>query len=465
MKRPRWLGGRVTTTDEDDGKPAAKSAKGRSESDAEALTAAERSARRTARKTLGDRVGKASQDAPPRSEEPTGSKPGRKARPKPGAKPKSDAKPKPAAKPEAKPKADGKGEDRDTGKDGDEEKDDRGKELPRPRRQRDGAKRPAQGKRSRDGSVKSGKSAKSVKSGKSAKSVKAGKAGRTVKAGTPAKSVKAKRRPRVRAAVAGFGTALKRGAVETRKRIAVAAPKVGRRVLAILGAIFAIFFELLGFVLNVLIAAGRFVARPVGWVLVRLRRVTDAASRLLTPKRVLALVVAGAAVLLALSQYADYRSISIGNDAYSGVQNIAPPPETGRLPTGDAHSYVFVPIAILCLLSLAGALTGRWRLCRLITIAGVAAIVVAILVDRPAGLDAGDAAFAFDGVRATLLGGFYAQIAAGVLLIGSSSLLARELRLAGATESAGQPERGRTRREGRRALRRPPDPDAGGVRA
>ena len=455
MKRPRWLGGRVTTTDEDDGKPAAKSAKGRSESDAEALTAAERSARRTARKTLGDRVGKASQDAPPRSDEPAGSKPERK------------AKPKPEAKPESKPKADGKDED-GTGtpdKDGDGEKDDRGKELHRPRRQRDGEKRPAQGKRSRDGSAKSVKAGTSAKSGKSAKSVKAGKSVESVKAGKAGKTGKAKRKPRIRAAVAGFGTALKRGAVETRKRIAVAAPKVGRRVLAILGAIFAIFFELLGFVLNVLIAAGRFVARPVGWVLVRLRRVTDAASRLLTPKRVLALVVAGAAVLLALSQYADYRSISIGNDAYSGVQNIAPPPETGRLPTGDAHSYVFVPIAILCLLSLAGALTGRWRLCRLITIAGVAAIVVAILVDRPAGLDAGDAAFAFDGVRATLLGGFYAQIAAGVLLIGSSSLLARELRLAGATESAGQPERARSRREGRRALRRPPDPDAGGVRA
>jgi hypothetical protein len=448
MKRPRWLGGRVTTTEEDDGKPAAKSAKGRSESDAEALTAAERSARRTARKTLGDRVGKASQDTPARSDEPAGSKPERKVKPKPGG------------KPELKPKADGKDEerDRDTGKDEDEdgEKDDRGKELHRPRRQRDGEKRPAQGRRSRDGSpksVKAGKSAKSVKSGESDKAGKAGKTG------------KAKRKPRIRGAVAGFGTALKSGAVETRKRIAVAAPKVGRRGLAILGAIFAIFFELLGFVLNVLIAAGRFVARPVGWVLVRLRRVTDAASRLLTPKRVLALVVAGAAVLLALSQYADYRSISIGNDAYSGVQNIAPPPETGRLPTGDAHSYIFVPIAILCLLSLAGALTGRWRLCRLITIAGVAAIVVAILVDRPAGLDAGDAAFAFDGVRATLLGGFYAQIAAGVLLIGSSSLLARELRLTGATESAGQPERARSRREGRRALRRPPDPDAGGVRA
>ena len=438
MKRPRWLGGPVTTADGDDGKPAAGSAKGKPESDAEALTAAERSARRTARKTLGDRVGKASKDAPARSDDPAGSKPERKAKPKPEAKAKPE--PKPEAKAKPKPKADGKDEEEGKKKDTDEGKDDRAKELHRPRRQRDG-----------ESATKGGRGR--------------GESGKTPKAGKAGKAGEAKRKPRIRAAASGFGTALKRGAVETRKRIAVAAPKVGRRGLAILGAIFAIFFELLGFVLNVLIAAGRLVARPLGWVLVRLRRLTDAASRLLTPKRVLALVVAGAAILLALSQYADYRSISIGNDAYSGVQNIAPPPETGRLQTGDAHSYVFVPIAILCLLLLGGALTGRWRLCRLISLAGAAAIIVAILVDRPAGLDPGDAANAFEGVRATLLGGFYAQIAAGALLIGSSSLLARELRLAGATESAAQPERGRSRRAGRRALRRPPDPDAGGVRA
>ncbi len=194
----------------------------------------------------------------------------------------------------------------------------------------------------------------------------------------------------------------------------------------------------------------------------RLRRWTDAASRIATPTRVLALVVAGAAILLALSQYADYRSISIGNDAYSGVQTVAPAPETARLPTGDAHSYVFVPIGIVCLLLLGGALTGRWRLCRLISLAGVAAIVVAIVVDRPAGLDTGDTALAFEGVKATLLGGFYAQIAAGVLLIGSSSLLGRELRLAGATERA-KPDRGRKRRERRRTV--PPSADTGGVRA
>jgi hypothetical protein len=315
---------------------------GMSEAAAAALPAAEPPARRSPRKPLGPRVGTASTGAPARADGPAGSKPERKAEPS--------------------PKADGQEEDRDRDRNRDKDedrdtgKDDRGRELHRPRRQRDD-RSPAKGRRGHRGSDR------------------ASKAGKASKA-------KHAKRPRIRAAVAGSGTALKRGAVETRRRVAVAAPKVGRRGLAILGAIFAIFFELLGFVRNVLIAVGRLVARPVGWVLVRLRRLTDATSRLLTPKRVLALVVAGAAVLLALSQYADYRSISIGNDAYSGVQNIAPPPETGRLQTGDAHSYVFVPLAILCLLLLAGAVAGRWRLCRLISLVGAAAIVVAILLGR-----------------------------------------------------------------------------------
>ena len=45
--------------------------------------------------------------------------------------------------------------------------------------------------------------------------------------------------------------------------------------------------------------------------------------RALTPVRVLAAVVAGAAVLLALSQFADYRGVSIGTDAYAEVATVA----------------------------------------------------------------------------------------------------------------------------------------------
>ena len=279
---------------------------------------------------------------------------------------------------------------------------------------------------------------------------------------------KRSRRPagaRAKAGAATFATALKEGGSATRKWAAATAPKAGRRLLAALAAVFALFFEVLGFFLNVLIAIGRRLAGPIGAVLRIAGRAARAGSRLLTPARALAIVVAGAAVLLALSQYADYRTVAIGNDAYSGVQSLAPAPETGRLPTGDAHSYVFVPVAIACLLLLGVATIGRrWRACRLITLAGIAAVLVALIVDRPAGLDPGDAAIAFQGVHASLIGGFYAQIAAGILLIGSSTLLARELRLAAAgARSRSRGDEPAARRARRRVARRRPEPGPEGT--
>ena len=279
---------------------------------------------------------------------------------------------------------------------------------------------------------------------------------------------KRSRRPagaRAKAGAATFATALKEGGSATRKWAAATAPKAGRRLLAALAAVFALFFEVLGFFLNVLIAIGRRLAGPIGAVLRIAGRAARGGSRLLTPARALAIVVAGAAVLLALSQYADYRTVAIGNDAYSGVQSLAPAPETGRLPTGDAHSYVFVPVAIACLLLLAVATIGRrWRACRLITLAGIAAVLVALIVDRPAGLDPGDAAIDFQGVHASLIGGFYAQIAAGILLIGSSTLLARELRLAAATAGARSREGGPAAKRARqRVARRRPEPGPEGT--
>ena len=279
---------------------------------------------------------------------------------------------------------------------------------------------------------------------------------------------KRSRRPagaRAKAGAATFATALKEGGSATRKWAAATAPKAGRRLLAALAAVFALFFEVLGFFLNVLIAIGRRLAGPIGAVLRIAGRAARGGSRLLTPARALAIVVAGAAVLLALSQYADYRTVAIGNDAYSGVQSLAPAPETGRLPTGDAHSYVFVPVAIACLLLLAVATIGRrWRACRLITLAGIVAVLVALIVDRPAGLDPGDAAIAFQGVHASLIGGFYAQIAAGILLIGSSTLLARELRLAAAgARSRSRGDEPAARRARRRVARRRPEPGPEGT--
>ncbi len=424
MKRPGWLGGRrAEAKDDGDLEDEGDIERGNDEGSEPAGpgSAADRSARRIAarrqqpgysqaRRRLADRVGKAGGEADEATEaEGTRTEPDQpddeQAKPEPGDEPGPDGKP-----PRGSAKAERRPDDSATAKRRS------GSGLNRPRRQSGGGggrRDQAERRRRRRGGTGSA-------------------------------------RRRAGAAAGGFAAALKHGAAETRRWAAANAPRAARALLAALAALFAVFFEVLGFVLNVLIAAWRVVARPVRAVLAALDGVARAVSRQLTPIRALALVVAGAAILLALSQYADYRSISIGNDAYSGVQSVAPAPETGRLPTGDAHSYVFVPVAIACLLLLGVAIAGRrWRLCRLITLAGAAAIVVALVVDRPAGLDPGDAAVSFEGVRATLIGGFYAQIAAGVLLIGSSSLLARELRLAGSTRRVPAPGR---RRATKRAL-------------
>ena len=257
--------------------------------------------------------------------------------------------------------------------------------------------------------------------------------------------------------------AFKQGAAETGKRAHAAAPKAGNAVIGLVVGAFAIFFAGLGYVLRFLIAVYLLLAPPIRAALRFARRVIEAISRQVTPVRVLALVVAGAAVLLALSQFAVYRDISIGNDAYAdGIQTVAPAPVRETADTGSAHSYLMVPLAAVSLIVLGAAMTGRWRLCRLIALAGVVAIAVGLLHDRPTGLDPGQEAELYTGVKATLLGGFYAQLFSGLLLTLSSLLLGRELRLAGAQRK--RPARAsRGSRVRRRLLRR--NPGVEGARA
>lgn len=442
MKRPGWLGGKDDSEAEadEDERPDGREPKPQPKAE----SAAERSARRTAaredrgetkdpsaaRRKLADRVGKA----------------GDETKPKPRG-PKRPERPKERREPEARASKDSKKPEK-------AKADEPAKKLNRPRRQPgSGATADERRREKRDRDRDQGDGDREDEGRRRRERVK-GEGGRKREGGGRQRERGGRKRERgdrpsagkrARAGAVGFAAALKRGGVETRKWAAANGPKAGRMLLAALGAVFALFFEVLGFLLNLAFAAWRVVARPVRAVLGVLDRGARAASRRLTPARALTVVVAGAAILLALSQYADYRSISIGNGAYADVQSLAPAPETGRQQAGDPHSYAFVPVAIACLLLLAVAtIGGRWRACRLIALAGFAAIVVALLVDRPAGLDPGDAALAFEGVEAKLIGGFYAQIAAGVLLIGSSSLLARELRLAAATEPAPAPraERG-----------------------
>ena len=266
------------------------------------------------------------------------------------------------------------------------------------------------------------------------------------------------RRKRAKRLRTGAVAALKQGATETRTRARKATPGVAKGALALLATVFGYFFAGLGILLGLLIAVYRFAAGPLRNALQLGHRGMRALSRAVTPVRVLALVVAGALVLLALSQFADYRTISIGNDAYSdGIQTVAPAPVRETADTGSAHSYLPLPLAGVSLLILALALRGRWRLCRLIALAGIAVIAVGLIHDRPTGLDPGEEAVAFTGVKATLVGGFYAQLFAGLLLTLSALLLGRELKLA----HARGPARASRSSKARRRLQRRNQPVEG----
>jgi len=219
-------------------------------------------------------------------------------------------------------------------------------------------------------------------------------------------------------------------------------------VLAILGALLAGIFAVVAVVLRKL-------APPARAVQKRAVAALHALSKLLTPARGLLVAAIACALLLALSQFADYRGISIGADAYDpGISSVAPAPEVERAETGSAHSYAFVPVAILAIVLLAiAARTRRWRLCRLVVLIGIAAIAVAILIDRPAGLDEGTLNRDFTGVEAKLLGGFWMQVFAGAGLALTSFLLSGELRRE-ADARAGRPAPQRQRKQRSRRLLR-----------
>lgn len=187
-------------------------------------------------------------------------------------------------------------------------------------------------------------------------------------------------------------------------------------------------------------------ARSLG---ARLAAIVAGAARVLTPTRCLLAAAIGCAVLLALSQFADYRGVAVGSADYVGVETIAPPPEIERAETGSAHSYLMVPAAAIAIVVLLIAVRSRrWQLCRLAVLIGLAAVAVSIFIDRPEGLDEGVVARDFAGAEASLLGGFWAQLFAGVGLAATSALLAAELRRLGPGRNR---DRKRTRRGSGRA--------------
>jgi hypothetical protein len=224
--------------------------------------------------------------------------------------------------------------------------------------------------------------------------------------------------------------------------------KLVREMLVISVSLWMMIAEVAG---AAVLAAWRFV-RPILVAALRLLgRAERAAERWLTPRRAVAAVCLAALVVLAVSQWSDYREISVGNSAYTGgVQDVAPAPDVATDRAGDAHAWVMIPIAVV----------GLWHAGRLLAGLGVAVIAISLLIDMPKGLDEGSAAVAYKGAKASLLEGFWLQIACGAAMICCGLLLSRFCRpaTAGAEQKARRP---RLRVDGIKKRLRPGRPAAG----
>ena len=251
----------------------------------------------------------------------------------------------------------------------------------------------------------------------------------------PARKRSAKR-PAARRPLAGKSVGPAAGKAATRIRAVVAEVlKLGREMIAIPVGLWMAAAEIAG---KWVLWAWLHVLRPVLIALWRLARgALRFVERHVTPARAVALVALVAAGALAASQWLDYHSVSVGSDAYSGtVGAVAPPPEVESEIAGNAHGWVMLPLALGAIVALVVALTGHRRAALLLVPIGIVVLVIAVVVDVPKGLDEGDAAIAYEGASATLLKGFWMQIAAGVVLIACGLMLPRYLRPAPATARA-----------------------------
>jgi hypothetical protein len=167
------------------------------------------------------------------------------------------------------------------------------------------------------------------------------------------------------------------------------------------------------------------------------------AERTITPARGLAFVAVAAAITLGASQFVDYHAVEIGAPQYRGVENVVSAPEVDQRSPRSAHGVSVLAIAVATLFVTALAVAKNWRLARFLLFLGAAVVVISIAVDVHQGLQEGTVGVAYEGAKAVLLGGFWAQLWSGVTLMLVGPLLAAQLR--------GERRARRSRRAGRMA--------------
>jgi hypothetical protein len=157
-------------------------------------------------------------------------------------------------------------------------------------------------------------------------------------------------------------------------------------------------------------------------------RAATRASGVITPRRAAASVILASAVCLLVAQFVAYHGVEIGEPAYANLP-AASPPTVGVEDAGQAHAYLLVPVALLGAAVAVLALRRERRgLGRVAVALGLLSLAVILLVDLPAGLDAGAQSSRFSGATAVLENGFYAELAAAAGLVFGGFLLARRPR-------------------------------------
>ncbi len=254
------------------------------------------------------------------------------------------------------------------------------------------------------------------------------------------------RAARAEAHAASSSAKAKRGAAKDAAKLRATATtvlteliKLGRELLVIPAQLWIAVAEVAG---AVVLAGWRRGVRPA---LIAALAVAGAALRLaeryLTPARAVVAVALVALVALAISQWLDYRSVSVGNDAYSGdIQVVVPAPEVETAAAGEAHGWAMLPLAAAGLAALGFGVVRRPGAARLLIVVGIVAIAISVIVDAPKGLDEGEAAVAYEGASASLLEGFWLQIVAGSVLIACGLMLPAYLRPAPARTAPSRPD-------------------------
>jgi hypothetical protein len=189
------------------------------------------------------------------------------------------------------------------------------------------------------------------------------------------------------------------------------------------------------------------------WIVVvetgrRLRRASERAAAAVHPGPVVGLVILGAIALLAASQFGDYRGEAVGDYTPPGLAEVGvDPPLSDRRTPIDVHSYALLALAAVALAALVVATAGRrWRLGRVVSLSGLAALGVVLIVDLRDGLEVGREALAYTDANASLLGPFWVELTAAATLTLCGALLSAYLRPAVERRERRRPERQRRSR-------------------